>query len=437
MLAKSLEFTQISVTFGSFLICTGMAVALPLVYFLDLPRWLDLATGSQHAPVMYILVIAACFPVAMDRWRKVSTFIKHPYVLLCLSLLALQILTIVRLKLFGSAAHLAEMTQILERFLLAFAFAFIACNLNKKWTDYWIRAACWVVPLTVLYAFFDPGLFVIAEHGRSTAAGRVGAMWQNPNIAGEALLLSLALGVGRFSRAVMLVLYVVVGAAVILTGSRAAMFGWLILGGILVCRKSLTMWVVLVPVAMFLFIGPIIDRIDDIMFDIPEHQRGAENLLARIEFFGSASVEEASEDSRFELFRNALRACLQRPIVGYGYGYEDQLAESNAGPHNQFLQMWHMYGIAGLLICLVLLWLLFRHAASFQLLNPHLFCFFWLCLFSHNILETNHWYIYLAFVFFLGTPGRSGRSRKRIVGFRDEMGQKKMKRRRRKYDLRW
>lgn len=438
MHSRRLGFAQNAVALASFLACAIMAVALPIVYFMNLPRWLDLATGSQYAPILYILVLAVCFPIAMGHWRKIPTFLKHPYVILCLSLIALQSLTIVRLKLYGSAVHLAEMTQIMERFVLVLAFAFIACALEKKWTDLWIRAACWIVPITILYAFFHPDLFVTAEDGVSTATGRVGAMWQNPNIAGEALLLSLALAFGRFSQTVMMVLYVVIGAAAILTGSRAAMFGWLILGGILVYRKSLPVLVALAPIAMFIFIGPIISWIENVMFDIPEHQRGAENLLARIEFFSSATVDEASEDNRFSLFSNALRACLEQPIFGYGYGYEDQMTESNAGPHNQFLQMWHMYGIAGLIICIGLLWLLFRHAASSQLLNPHLFCFFWISLFSHNVLENNHWYIYLALVFFLGERGRPRRRPKRnLDGGSNRIGPVRTRRKRRKRDMTW
>jgi len=385
-----------------FLIVAFMSISLPLMYFTNAPRWFDVSTGASIAPKLYIMVMVACIPLAFYNWSKLQPFLKHPFIILSLVLIAVHLIATIRVQNTDLIYQQTQMITIFERMLLIPCFAYVAYNIHSRWTIRCLQVLCIVVPASIIIAFINPGWFVNLETGGTTSSGRVGAMWINPNIAGEALLLSLALAAGRFSRTFFTVVFVLAGFATLFTGSRAAIIGWLVLGAILMFKGQLPKYLILIPVLATLNYFTLYDALENYLASTPEHERGAAGLLARMDFVsGQADAEDGGGDSRFGLAEGAFKASMQKPILGYGYGYEDLLTESGQGPHNQLLQMWHTYGIAGPLLWLGIVWLLFRHTASREMINPHVFCFVWFSLFSHNILEHNHWYVYFGLVFFL------------------------------------
>ena len=379
-----------------------VAAALPLVYFTNLPSLYDERFGSILAPKIYLLALLACGPfLLLDRMR-VTAFIRQPYVLWLGALFLLNVVCIFRLGFIdGTISDREDMLRITRQLLLAPAFAYLVWSIDTSWFVRFIKALCILAPAMVLFDFLNPGVMYDYTGLDGATSGRAGGPWFNANVAAEALLLALVLGCARFGRTASIAVYLLIGAAVIVTGSRSGMVGWLLVGALLIHRRALPRVMLLTPIVLTVFYGTIYIFLEDLASSIPEHQEGASRLLARLDFVsGNVDATEGGGSQRFEVAENALRETLGRPILGYGYAYEDQITEIGAGPHNLIIQMWHLYGLPGLLLWGSLAWMLLGRDRIRGLANPALFCFVWFSFFSHNILGDNHWYVFFALLFF-------------------------------------
>ena len=85
-----------------------------------------------------------------------------------------------------------------------------------------------LIPITVIVDFLHPGVFYpLGTEG--TVPGRAAATFINPNKAGEAMLLTFLLAIPVLRPRYRALLLFLVGAGVILTFSRGAILGWMLL----------------------------------------------------------------------------------------------------------------------------------------------------------------------------------------------------------------
>ena len=105
-----------------------------------------------------------------------------------------------------------------------------------------------LIPITVIVDFLHPGVFYpLGTEG--TVLGRAAATFINPNRAGEAMLLTFLLAIPVLRPRYRALLLLLVGVGVILTFSRGAILGWMLLWLFLLLRKAVPKYTLAGPFA--------------------------------------------------------------------------------------------------------------------------------------------------------------------------------------------
>ena len=375
-----------------------LAAAIVLLFFTHIPVWLGRVTGSVVAPLVYLGMMLSVIPFAISENVRITKFLAYPYTKWCFFTFAVFALTVVRLIFLredvnvADTAHMIDQTQKLS---LLFVFAYLCYTIPSRYFVPFFAVLCLVAPISLIIDFFYQDVLTPFD-----SSLRAGAFWVNPNVAGEAVILSLVLAGPRIPRPIFAVGFLLAGVALVFTGSRSAMFGWLLIGGYFIYRERLPRSFLLVPVLVTLFYSVIISSLGDFITSSSGNASEANNFLARFGFVaGQVDSETGAESTRSGLVVRAFEEALQKPILGHGYEYQDTV-EVGAGPHNEILALWHFYGVFGLAIWGALAYLLYRRSSTPGLLNPGFLCFIWFSFFSHNILDGNHWLIFLSFLLF-------------------------------------
>ena len=411
-----------------------IAAALVLGYFTNIPLWIDARTGAGITPTLYIAIILAPLPFVLRERTSIVTFFAHPYVWWGAFMFLLHSLGYIRSEYFvGSIEDVAVQIDRFRNFLLAPAFAYLVYAISQTTYRPFLLILIVVGPLMVLYGFIDPGFFAEGRDAKTITAGRSGGPWFNSNIAAEALLLALLMARKSAPKVLFVAAFVLAGAAIITTGSRAGMLGWLALGAVFIANKELPKAFLATPLLLIVFYSSILIFVEDIVTSIPEQAAGAENLLARLEFLsGDVSADEGGGDERGSLLINALTESMERPILGHGYDFADSQVQTGAGSHNMLAQLWYIHGVLGIIAWLSLAYILWRYGAARRWINPPLFMFLWFTLFNHNLIEHNIWFIFFAFTFFdkVKSPQASSLARKNVAKVSIEKGPKRKRRKR-------
>lgn len=398
---KPVSFTSLVKTTFYSLYKVFIAAVILLVFFTHLPTWFDSQVGQITAPKVYLAFLLAPLPYVLRDRFSVLDIVRHPYILWCALVLLMHFSGFLRAEHFGGTVEeSAIQIDRMQKFLIAPAAAYLVYSISHNTFKPFLSILILAAPLMLLYGFVDPTFFHSKVDSNVDVIGRSGGTWFNPNIAGEAVLLGLVMARNWVPRLIFIVAFVLSGFAVMATGSRAAMIGWLLLS--LYCMKAgnLPKLFMAIPVLLAVFYSSILLLVEDIISSIPEQAAGAENLLARLQFMsGSVDLADGGGDERSVLLFDAISEALQRPLVGHGHDFTSAF-QSGAGSHNFLIQLWHMHGLLGVLAVVMLAFLLYRYATGTRFANLSLFAFGWFVLFSHNIIEYNLWLVFFAMSIF-------------------------------------
>ena len=374
-----------------------LAITILLVFFLNIPSWIDSQTGVRSAPLIYLgFILAPIIFVLRDR-RDVFEVFYHPYIWWCSLVLLMHFSGFIRAEYFGGTVdETGIQIDRMEKFLIAPAAAYLVFSIPHKIFKPYLCALIIIIPLILIYGFIDPTFFHSRVKDTYNVLGRSGGTWFNPNIAGEAVLLGLIMARGWAPKILYIIAFCLAGVAVMATGSRAAMMGWLLL--CLYCLRSgdLPKIFFALPVLLGVFYSSVLIFVEDLLESIPEHAAGADNLMSRLQFMaGDADLAEGGGDQRSIIVVSAMMEALERPFLGHGHDYADNM-EVGAGSHNLIVQLWHMHGLLGLLVVGSLAYILYRYTTGHRFLNINMLAFAWFTLFTHNIFESNVWLMFFA-----------------------------------------
>jgi O-Antigen ligase len=403
-----------------------LALTAILIFFtsLDVYLW---ETIKLVAPVSYIyLFIAAVLLLILTaKFSKVRYGIPIELVIWCVVYAAISSFSFLLLLSFPAYSEETGIQQLRTRilsevFLLAMFLVFSKYPKVQTLTRLAICLAVMLAVFNNLLEFIDPLAF-----GGLNNTGRAAGFYVNPNITGCALILGMIFGIGVLPQKLRISYALIVLVGVVMTFSRGAMLGWLLVMGIfykseLISRKQSIIWVASILGISFLF-GSFLSTI----FDLDELQRSGlvtanfDNIRERLEWFQNPKSED-SADSRLEVVVIAWRMFGDHPLLGNGLASTDNLNNWGISTHNMYLVHIADHGILGIFILPALVFAVTWKAQGESrdiALAFSAFILIW-GFFSHNILEER--YILVSFSL-MAAMNRSSRFRRRRRSFQPQL----------------
>lgn len=237
-----------------------------------------------------------------------------------------------------------------------------------------------------IYELFVPMTF-------SNTLGRSAGLYLSPNLAGEALVLGMILGITALPSWYRGLFVLLTGVGVFVTYSRGGLIGWCIaVGGLLLGR--------FVGAKHFLQTGLIVLVLTGLVL-VPK----ADEILATLERTGSinadsqerlawlmdpAGVSDVSSWSRKYIAQQAWQRVAEHPFWGGGTGaVHEGLA---IPPHNQFLAYMVDHGVLGALVLpLLLVAVVWRADAESRRIGLVFSCVvLWFSFFTHTLLNNSY-----------------------------------------------
>ena len=129
-------------------------------------------------------------------------------------------------------------------------------------------------------------------------------------------------------------LLLLVGAGVILTFSRAAILGWMLLWLFLLLRKAVPKYTLAVPLVALGALPLLLGSFESYLSGREDLSEGLDNILARLEFFQDQALDDDSALERAQVLEAGLDLFLENPIFGAGAGATHlwSLAEQHTQP---------------------------------------------------------------------------------------------------------
>lgn len=233
--------------------------------------------------------------------------------------------------------------------------------------------------------------------------GRAGGLFENPNIAGKVMVLSMLGSIPLLPNKIRVLYCFVVGLGVFLTFSRGPWIFWIlgfigliVTGYIKLERKNTTPVLVAIGVILFALIFMIGNLTEYIrLLSITDYL--TQDTMGRMGI-GGTYLSDDSAYSRFYAAERSWAFFQNSPWFGSGLGYSREGAE--VGPHNMFLMMAADGGVIGLSVFLSLLYVLFKHGNNLGKLLTVIYAFSSAT--SHNDLETPALLIIIALIVVTG-----------------------------------
>ncbi len=237
-----------------------------------------------------------------------------------------------------------------------------------------------------IYELFVPMSF-------SNVFGRSAGLYLSPNLAGEALVLGMILGITVLPVWYRGIFVLLTAVGVFVTFSRGGLVGWGIgLGGLLLGRFiGVTHLVRTGLVAMAVVTLVLLPKADDIMATLERSGSLNANVLERLAWLMDPSgVSDASSWSRKYVAQQAWERVGEQPFLGGGTGAVHERLD--IPPHNQFLAYMMDHGLLGAMLLPLLLLALLWRAQEESLCVGLIFCcaVLWFSFFTHTMLNNSH-----------------------------------------------
>ena len=276
------------------------------------------------------------------------------------------------------------------------------------WARRAILAAVFLAVGLNVYELFNPSAF-------SEVTGRSAGFYANPNISGVALIVGLILTIGLLPQRYRLLLALLVGAAVFMTFSRAAMMAWLITMIVIIktgqinFRRSLFVGSIVLALSSV----AIISQWDQLQYKLEDLGVLNTNVVERVQWFNKPVADDDSATDRHDVAEIAFEKFSEQPVLGNGVGASLRLlrvhGDVEISSHNQYLNMMIDHGLLGIFILplfvLATVWRA-RGEAKHIGITLALFMLF-MGFFSHNLLQDRYTLLPLALVSMLSLASRS------------------------------
>lgn len=249
-----------------------------------------------------------------------------------------------------------------------------------------------LLPCLIVLDFLRPGLFYPVDLV-GAVLGRASAIFINPTMAAEAILLVFIFACAVTKMKYRTPLFLLLGAGILVTFTRSAIIAWLLLGPLLIFARILPKSAIVVTSIVLgtglLFVGVF----ESYLGSRQDFGSAVANLQARLDFFSNPKLTDDSAQERAEVIRAGWDLFMQNPIFGAGAG-ATQFWTERGSTHNQLLMLAAEYGIFGIGLWMwmaIILWKgEFFENRSLQLALAFLFVF--MSMFTHQMLDSaSYW----------------------------------------------
>ena len=344
-----------------------LGAALTAIY-LNLPVYLYVLNPSFLPKYIFFGIFILALPLMLLQRADLGEYMSSPFVLWALSFLLINFIHLQSFSLAGDVgvsnfsdnygeARRSMVSTRSQYILFAVILGFIAYTCAEK---YYLRAF-WlimlVLPAAVLFDFAQPGvLYPVDTDG--AVLGRAAAMFINPTMAGEAILHAFLFACAVTPTRYRVPLFILAGAAILVTFSRSSIIAWVLIFMILVCMntlpKSAMFWTALIFAVSLLFVGHFQSYLDSRQ----DFEDASSNLLSRLNFFSSFKFDDDSSEERAAVIKAGWDMFLQNPVFGAGAG-STHFWLHRGSTHNQLLSLAAEYGLFGVglwMWLIVILW---------------------------------------------------------------------------------
>lgn len=222
----------------------------------------------------------------------------------------------------------------------------------------------------------------------SFVTGRAAGLYVNPNISGQQLVMGMVLSVFVLPKKLRWWFCLFVATGMVLTFSRGAILLWMVAvlglawGNVFVLPRKLSVTAIGLG-AIFLGVALVAGNWVGVFKSAGLDSYLNENTSSRI---GQSFLEQKdySSTTRMQVAEKGLSMTLEKPLLGWGVG-ATQNAATAISPHNMYILLGIEYGIVGILMLCVLIWLLWKVGNERSGIIAVLYAVGGL--FSHNNLE--------------------------------------------------
>jgi len=368
------------------------------IFYTNIPVYLYVLEYSSITPLFWIELLAGVVLLILtfqfikgDKARNVIPFL--PVLIWAFYFIEISVVW------FVFSDHSEIVSQALrQRFLgviFFFLFLLMLCGDAKL-----LIKARWVVFVSVLiavannvYDLLAPFTFVPLVRGFANP-GRAAGLYINANQAGAALIVGMILTVGLLTKKYRTPYVFIVLLGVLLTFSRAALLGWIIVSLILMVQDTVSkrqflaglgIAVLIISLSLPLLPG-FIQTVEGI---------NVSNIIDRIN--NPLDIQDFSGQQRVQVAERSWEMFVEHPLLGNGIASTETWSEG-ASTHNMYLYYMADHGILGIIILplfvLTVVW--GARGKARQTTLPFLvFVLFW-GFFSHNVVQEYYFLIVFA-----------------------------------------
>lgn len=380
------------------------------VIFSNLPIYAYTLNPGLLPKYFYFSLFFLMAPLVLMKSRFLGAYLMSPFVLWATLLLVLNLIHLMGFSVVADwgdvsvfdnqiQARRAVIATRAQYILFAIFLGFVVYTAPKKTYLFTLVVLVVLLPCAVIFDFAQPGT-VYPLDTEGAVLGRAAAMFINPTMAGEAILLVFLLGCAVTSTRYRVPLFLLCGAGALATFSRSSIIGWVLILPLLVFKRTLpksTIITTALGVGLCLvFVG----AFENYLNSRQELDAASSNILSRLDFFSSFKFDDDSSEERADVIRAGWELFLQDPVFGAGAG-ATQFWSQRGSTHNQLLLFAAEYGIFGVGLWVWLLLILwngkFFEDRGLQLAMVFMFAF--MSMFTHQMLDAaSYWLATFAMV---------------------------------------
>jgi O-antigen ligase len=375
----------------------ALVVVLCLVY-LDIPAYiytLDEAFLPKYFFYAFVIIVA---PLLVLRSRSFGSYLVSPFSLWAFALVVLNCAHLLGALLDGDKSTASLIDTRIQYAVLVVLLGFACSTARPASFERIFPFLAVLIPALVIWDFLSPGLFYPIDTYHA-ALGRGAATFINPNKAGEAMLLTFVLALPVLRPNYRALLLLLLGAGVIVTFSRAAIVGWILLWVFLLVKRALPKYTLALPLVALGVLPLLLSSFEDYLSGREDLAGGLTNIQARLEFFQDQVLDDDSALERAQVMEAGVELFRQNPIFGAGAGATYLWSES-AGTHNLPVMLGAEYGVFGIALWMWLTVILWRgsHFQDKRLQVATVAGFVFLSMVTHNMFDSLYWLLTFAIV---------------------------------------
>ncbi|PIG91486.1 O-antigen ligase family protein [Gloeocapsopsis sp. IPPAS B-1203] len=356
-----------------------LAVGAVILFFSDIDLYF-FRTGQAPAPVMLVFLFGfASLPLLLSIFSRID-FFSAPIVTWCSSYLLVSLLSFL-IFLSSDAGYQELRLRILSvLFFLIMLLIFSRYRAVQSSARYTTIIVGIMGVLNNIYELLNPLVF-----GGLNDTGRPAGFYVDPNRTGCALVLSMIFGTGLVPQKYRPYFIAFIGLGILLTFSRGAILGWILVILIFLKQKVITKnqliyWLIgtgIIVIGLGLLSSNFIN-INQLPYGVRE----------RLEWFENPTASEHSADSRMAILIAGWQLFIQSPLWGNGIASTIDWSY-RISTHNMYLVFMVDHGFLGILILPLFVYAVTyptRGENRYVALSFAILILLW-GLFSHTILE--------------------------------------------------